>query len=189
MGIRYSRVNAIHVNRTQTESRTVVNHFSWAARCSYCDVTSKISWLTMFWGRWVCWFFVKFNQLLKISLECTSYTNVMILISVIFRLQWYQIQSSLKSINHLFNVNYTVHIWMPVEWCLSLPHLALSIFKDAYTRIDQQYLLLERPRNFLMGFRHFFEWILQNYNRVVKCDVIKNQFLEFLNFFIIFQTT
>ena len=26
----------------------------------------------------------------------------MILLSVIFRLQWYQIQSSLKSINHLF---------------------------------------------------------------------------------------
>ena len=103
--VRYSRVNAIHVNSTQTVSRTVVNHFSWAARCSYCVVTSKISWLTMFSGRWVGWFFVKFNQLLWISLECTSYTNVMILLSVIFRLQWYQIQSSLKSINHLFKTN------------------------------------------------------------------------------------
>ena len=101
--VRYSRVNAKPVNSTQTASRTVVNHFSWAARCSYCDVTSKISGLTMFWGRWVGWFFVKFNQLLWILLECTSYTNVMILLSVIFRLQWYQIQSSLKSINHLFN--------------------------------------------------------------------------------------
>ena len=124
--VRYSRVNA---NRTQTESRTVVNHFSWAARCSYCDVTSKISWLTMFWGRWVGWFFVKFNQLLKISLECTSYTNVMILLSVIFRLQWYQIQSSLKSINHLFKEK--VELWEEVKnnlWALLI--LIMQVWKN-----------------------------------------------------------
>ena len=30
----------------------------------------------------------------------------MILLSVIFRLQWYQIQSSLKSINHLFKTQF-----------------------------------------------------------------------------------
>ena len=120
--VRYSRVNAIHVNSTQTASRTVVNHFSWAARCSYCGVTSKISWLTMFPGRWVGWFFVKFNRLLKISLECTSYTNVMILLSVIFRLQWYQIQSSLKSINHLFK--YSTYVLL--NWKFELARLKFS---------------------------------------------------------------
>ena len=35
----------------------------------------------------------------------------MILLSVIFRLQWYQIQSSLKSINHLFNI-LSVELWI-----------------------------------------------------------------------------